>query len=165
MAYTGGSMGEINITALEFEINQGVDEALFAFEIPDGVEVVGFADMKPESLTLDEAAASVDFAFFSPETIPAGAVLIDVLNVKGMLVQQYTFPEGGSFSVAQGQVEETKKPSSDEQVIEVRGVSGSLFASEDGSKVALSWTEGDLTFYIAGNITAEQALEIAESLK
>ena len=165
VAYTGGSIGEINITALELEINQGVDAALFTFEIPEGAEIVGFADMKPESLTLDEAIASVDFAFLSPETIPVGATLIDVLNLKGMIVQQYTLPEDGSFSVAQGQVEETRQPSNEEQAVEVRGVAGSLFASEDGSKVALSWTEGDLTFYIAGNITTEQALEIAESLK
>ena len=165
VAYTGGSMGEINITALELEINQGVDETLFSFEIPTDVEVVGFADMKPESLTLDEAAASADFAFLSPDTTPDGATLIDVLNVKGMIVQQYILPEDGSFTIAQGQVAETKKPSNDERVVDVRGVTGSLFASEDGDKVALSWTEGEVTFYIAGNITAEQALEIAESLK
>ncbi len=165
VAYTGGSMGEINITALELEINQGVDETFFSFEIPTDVEVVGFADMKPESLTLDEAVASVDFAFLSPDTTPDGATLIDVLNVKGMLVQQYTLPEDGSFTIAQGQVDEAKKPPTEEQAVEVRGVMGSLFASEDGSKVVLSWTEGDVTFYIAGNITAEQALEIAESLK
>ena len=61
MAYTGGSMGEINITALELEINQGVDEMLFSFEIPTDTEVVGFADMKLESLTLDEASASANF--------------------------------------------------------------------------------------------------------
>ena len=165
VAYTGGSMGEINITALELEINQGVDETLFSFEIPTDVEVVGFADMKPESLTLDEAAASADFAFLSPDTTPDGATLIDVLNVKGMIVQQYILPEDGSFTIAQGQVDEAKKPSTEEQTVDVRGVTGSLFVSEENSKVLLSWTEGEVTFYIAGNITAEQALEIAESLK
>ena len=165
MAYTGGAMGEVRITALEMEVNQGVDEVLFTFEIPDGAKVVGFADMKPESISLDEAVASAEFDILTPDVVPVGATLVDVMNAKGMIVQQYTLPESGSFSIAQGQLEKTKKPSSEEQIVEVRGVAGSLFSSEDGSKVALSWTEGEITFYVAGNITAEQALEIAESLK
>ncbi|MES0360601.1 MAG: DUF4367 domain-containing protein [Anaerolineales bacterium] len=165
VAYTGGSIGEIRITALELEINQGVDGALFSFEIPDGVEVVGFADMKPESLSLDEAAASAEFDFLTPDTVPDGATLIEVFNVKGMIVQQYTLPEGGSFTVAQGQTDEAEKPSTEEQVVEVRGVAGSLFVSEENDKVLLSWTEGEVSFYVGGNLTAEQALEIAESLK
>ncbi len=165
VAYTGGSMGEIRITALELEINQGVDGALFSFEIPDGVEVVGFAEMKPESLSLDEAAASAEFDFVTPYTVPDGATLIEVFNVRGMIVQQYTLPEGGSFTIAQGQTDEAEKPSTEEQAVEVRGVAGSLFVSEENDKVLLSWTEGEVSFYVAGNLTAEQALEIAESLK
>ena len=165
MAYVGGSMGEVSLTALKLDVNQGVDAALFSFEVPEGADVVGFADMKPESLSLDEAAASAEFDVLSPNVVPDGATLIDVLNVKGMIVQQYTLPDGGSFSVAQGQTDEAKKPSTDEQAVEVRGVAGSLFASEENDKVLLSWTEGEVSFYIAGNITAEQALEIAESLK
>jgi outer membrane lipoprotein-sorting protein len=164
-SYTGGSMGEVSVNARELEINQGVDEKLFTFEIPEGVEVLRFADMKPESLSLDEAAASADFEFLTPDDLPEGATLIDVLSVKGMLVQQYTLTDGGSFSVAQGIAEDVKKPSTEEQTVEVRGVAGSLFVSEENDKVLLSWSEGEVSFYIAGNLTAEQALAIADSLK
>lgn len=164
-AYTGGSMGEVRVTALELEINQGVDEALFTFEIPADVEVVGFADMKPKSLTLDEAAASVEFEFLTPDVVPDGATLVDVLNVRGAIVQRYTLADGGSFSIAQGQADETPRPSTEEQAVEVRGEAGSLFVSEDGKRVLLTWSEGDVFFYVAGDITADQALEIAESLK
>lgn len=164
-SYTGGTIGEVHVTALELEINQGVDEALFTFEIPDGAEVIRFVDMKPESLSLDEAADSVDFAFLTPDVLPDGATLVDVLNIKGMIVQQYTLKDGGSFSVAQGQVEDANKPSTEEQTVEVRGVAGSLFVSEENDKVLLTWSEGEVSFVIAGNLTAEQALDIAESLK
>lgn len=164
-AYTGGSMGEVRVTALELEINQGVDEALFTFEIPADVEVVGFADMKPESLTLDEASASVEFEFLTPDVVPTGATLVDVLNVRGAIIQRYTLTDGGSFSIAQGQADESPKPSTAEQAVEVRGEAGSLFVSEDGKRVLLTWSEGDVFFYVAGDITADQALEIAESLK
>ena len=165
VTYAGGSMGKVQVTALELEVNQGVDEALFTFEIPEGAEVMGFADMKPESITLDEAAASVDYKVLTPDVLPDGATLVEVFDVKGVIVQQYTLPEGGSFSSSQGQTEEVKKPSTEEQVVEVRGVVGSLFVSEEYDKVLLSWTEGEISFYVAGSITAEQALEIAESLR
>ena len=165
LAYTGGSMGEVNVTAVELDVNQGVDETLFSFDIPNGAEVVGFADMKPESLSLEEAVTSAEFDILTPDIVPDGATLVDVLNVKGMIVQQYTLPESGSFTIAQGQADEAKKPSTAEQAVEVRGVAGELFVSEENDKVLLTWAEGEVSFYIAGNLTAEQALEIAESLK
>ena len=165
MSYTGGSMGEVRITALELEINQGVDAALFTFEIPVDVEVVSFADIKPESISLGEAAASAEFDILTPDVVPDGATLVDVLNVKDMIVQQYTLPEGGSFSIAQGKTDEAKYPSTDEQAVDVRGVAGSLFVSEENDKVLLSWTEGEVSFYVAGNLTPAQAFAIAESLK
>jgi outer membrane lipoprotein-sorting protein len=165
LSYTGGAMGEVSITTQELEINQGVDETLFTFEIPDGAEVVGFEDMKPASLSLDEAAASVEFDFLTPDAVPAGATLVDVLNLKGMIVQQYTLTDGGSFSIAQGKTDEAMKPSTEEQTVEVRGVAGSLFASEENDKVLLTWSEGEVSFYVAGNLNSEQALAIAESLK
>ena len=49
--------------------------------------------------------------------------------------------------------------------MEVRGVAGSLFASEENDKALLTWSEGEVSFYVAGNLTSEQALAIAESLK
>lgn len=164
-AYTGGSMGEVRMTALKLEVNQGVDDSLFTFEIPADAEVVRFADMKPESLSLDEAAASAEFDFLTPENLPAGATLVDVLNVRNAIVQRYTLTDGGSFSIAQGQADETPKPSTEAQAVEVRGEAGSLFVSEDGGRVLLTWSEDNVFFYVAGDITADQALAIAESLK
>jgi outer membrane lipoprotein-sorting protein len=165
LSYTGGAMGEIHITAIELDVNEGVDEALFSFNIPEGAEVIGFADMEHEPLSLDETAASVDFTSLSPQVVPDGAVLADVLNLKGMVVQRYTLADDGSFTIAQGKASEEMKLPSEEQAVTVRGVSGSLFSSEENDKVLLTWSEGELSFVIAGNITAEQALDIAESLK
>jgi hypothetical protein len=102
MEYTGGSMGEFSATVIEFEINAGVDETLFTFEIPADVEVVTFADLEPKSLTLTEASESAEFEFLTPAQIPAGATLVDILDVRGALVQRYTLPDGGSFTIAQG---------------------------------------------------------------
>jgi outer membrane lipoprotein-sorting protein len=163
--FTGSSFGEGKITVKYLEINSGVDEALFSFEPPADAEVVSFADLKPESISLSEAAASADFDLLTPGETPDGATLVDVLDVKGAIVQRFALPDGGSFSIAQGSSEEYSKPAEELQAVEVRGVTGSLIAAEDGSKVILTWTDGNVSYSIAGDLTPDQALMVAESLQ
>jgi outer membrane lipoprotein-sorting protein len=163
--YTGGSLGEVSATVMELEINVGVDEALFTFEIPAGAEVIRFADLAPQSLTLEEAGATVEFEFLTPAETPEGAALVDVLEVRGAIVQRYALPDGGSFSVAQGLSDQARQPATEKQTVEVRGVTGTMFAAEDGNQVLLAWTEGDLFYSVAGDLTVDQALMIAESLQ
>ncbi len=168
-SYTGGSMGEFSATVLEFEVNAGMDEALFTFEIPAGAEVVTFADLEPQSLTLDQALESSEFALLTPAGTPPGATLVDILEVRGAIVQRYTLPEGGSFTVAQGLLGENSAeahtPAPEGQTVEVRGTTGNMIVSEDGAQVLLTWTEGDLFYSVAGDLTPEQATSIAESLQ
>jgi hypothetical protein len=157
------------VTVLEYEVNAGVDESLFTFDTPEGAEVVTFADLEPQSLTLEEAGNSVDFDFLTPAETPPGATLVDILEVRGAIVQRYTLPEGGSFTIAQGLGDEDSNqgwsPASEGQPVEVRGSSGQLFEAEDGSQVLVVWTEVGLFYSVAGDLTAEQALTIAKSLQ
>lgn len=162
--YTGGSFGEASFTISDLELNQELDDSLFTFNIPADAEVVKIADLAPQSLTLQEAASAAEFEFLTPNETPLGATLVDVLQVRGTIVQRFTLPDGGSFTVAQGISDQAAKPPSESQTVEVRGVAGSLYVSEDSDKVLLSWSEGDLFYYIAGDITPDQALTIAESL-
>ncbi len=163
--YTGGSFGEFSITVSDLDLNLDLNDDLFTFAIPADAEVLNFADLTPKSLSLDEAAATAEFELLAPNETPQGATLVDVLDVRGTIVQRFTLPAGGSFTVAQGMSDETAQPPTEAQVIEVRGVEGTLYVSEDGDKVLLSWSEGDLFYYIAGDITADKALTIAESLR
>ena len=64
--FTGSSLGEGSITIVEYEINSGVDDTLFTFEVPEGAEVVTFADLEPQSLTLEEAGETAEFDFLIP---------------------------------------------------------------------------------------------------
>jgi outer membrane lipoprotein-sorting protein len=163
--YTGGSFGEVSVTVSDLELNPELDDALFTFEIPADAEVVNFADLAPKSLSLAEAAAAVEFELLTPSETPQGATLVDVLEVRGTIVQRYTLPDVGSFTIAQGISDEASQPPAEAQAVEVRGADGILFVAEDGSQVLLSWTEGDLYYYVAGDITVDQALSIAESLQ
>lgn len=164
VAYTGSAMGEFSASASGVEINTGLDDSLFVFDIPDGVEVLTFADLEPQSLTLDEAAGSTEFAFLTPAETPEGATLVDVLDVQGVIVQRYTLPDGGSFTIAQGVGGEAPVPPIEGQPIDVRGLSGTLYVADDGGQVLLTWTENGVFFSVAGDLTTDQALTIAESL-
>jgi len=167
--FTGSSIGEVSFTVLEYEINAGVDGALFNFEVPEGAELVTFADLEPQSLTLEEAGDSAEFDFLTPAISPPGATLVDILDVGGALVQRYTLPEGGSFTVVQGMINDNidqEMPASNEsQPVEIRGTTGELLVSNDGSQVLLSWTEGEIFYSVAGDLSTEQALAIANSLQ
>ena len=169
LAFTGSSLGEFNFTVLELEVNSGIDDSLFTFEIPTDAEMITFADLKPQTLTLEEAGAALEFELLTPSETPEGATLVDIVEMRGALVKRYTLPEGGSFTIAQGLsgdiAERFGDSSSESQAIDVRGTTGQLFASEAGDKVLLTWIEGDLFFSVAGDLTAESALAIAESLE
>ena len=88
-----------------------------------------------------------------------------MLEVSGTIVQRYTLPGGGSFSVIQGSSDQARKPDADKQMVEVRGISGTLYTAEDGNQVILTWIEEDLFFSIAGDLSNDQVLAIAESLQ
>ncbi|UCD40771.1 MAG: DUF4367 domain-containing protein [Chloroflexota bacterium] len=161
----GSSLGKGRITVKDLVINSDLDDGLFIFEPQEGVDIVALADLEPKSTTLADATASAEFELLTPSETPDGATLVDVLEVKGAIVQRFTLPDGGSFSIAQGLTEGTAKPSEESQTVEVRGVTGSLFVAEDGSKVSLTWIDGDLFYMVGGDITSDQALMIAESLQ
>ncbi|MEA3441253.1 MAG: DUF4367 domain-containing protein [Chloroflexota bacterium] len=163
--YTGGSFGEFSATVSGIEINTGLDDSLFVFDIPAGVEVLTFTDLEPQSLTLDEAAGAAEFEFRTPGETPSGATLVDVLEIQGAIVQRYTLPDGGSFTIAQGVGGEAPVPPIEGQPVALRGVSGTLYVAEDGEQVLLTWSENGVYFSVAGNLTTEQALTIAESLQ
>jgi outer membrane lipoprotein-sorting protein len=166
-AYTGGTLGEISITVLEYELNAGLADGVFQFEIPAGAEIVKFEDLAPQSLTLEEAGESAEFELLTPAE--TDAKLIDIIDVGGILVQRYTLPLGGSFTISQGVVgditDEFRPPTGESQSVEVRGTMGQLTEAESGEKVLLTWTEGELFFSVGGDLSAEEALLIAESLQ
>jgi len=169
-AFTGSSIGDISVETLELELNQGVDASLFKFDIPAGVEILSFADLEPRSLSLEEASNNAEFNLLTPDVSLVGGTLVDVINVRGAIVQRFALQDGGSFSLieaptSEDQMDSFSVPSVEKQSVDLRGVSGTLFSSNSGDQVLLTWTEGDLIVTISGDLTQEQALAVAESLK
>lgn len=162
--------GYARAMAATLEINQGVDDATFTFAIPEGVEVIHLADLElpeKEPVSLEEAAAAADMVLLTPTTLPESATLVDTAVVRGVIVQQYSLPAGARFTIAQGKTTDSFTPDKDGTAVTVRGVDGMAYVGEadEASHTLLTWTEGEVQFWVGGDLPLEEALSIAESLQ
>ncbi len=162
--------GYARAMATTLEINQGVDDATFTFAIPEGTEVIRLADLElpeKEPVSLEEAAAAADMVLLTPTTLPENATLVDTAVVRGVIVQQYSLPAGARFTIAQGKTTDSFTPEQDGTAVTVRGVDGMVYVGEadEASRILLTWTEGEVQFWIGGDLPLEEALSVAESLQ
>lgn len=159
--YAEGAIGSGSATAALLELNQGVDDGLFTFVIPNGAEVIRLEDLKPQELT---AAQTTDLNALTPAVLPADATFVSATEVRGAIVQRYTRSDGG-FTVAQGPATAVPERDQPGETVSVRGVDGLLYSDESGAQSLLTWTEGDVTYWIGGSLTPAEALALAESLE
>lgn len=164
-AFDGGSIGQGQVTAELVELDMGLSDDLFTFQIPDGVEVLLIEDRLPQHLSLDEAEA--DFDLLTPSHLPEGATLVDVMKMGDAIVLRYESAQG-PFAVGQGtDGRAVEPPPASGEPVSLRGTTGTLFTNEneEGTKVFLAWTEDGRTFTVSGAISGEEALRVAESLQ
>lgn len=172
VAYAQGSLGSGSITASLAEINTGLDDAIFTFDIPAGAEVIPAVDLleMAEAAYADKAAEAASLPVFTPlapSFVPNGARLAESGDMRGAAVQRFTLPEGKTFVVAQGPSLPIDVPAeaTRQETVTVRGVDGILFSDEAGGRSLLTWTEGEFTFWVGGDIAPDDALAVAESLQ
>ncbi|MFZ5919151.1 MAG: LolA family protein [Chloroflexota bacterium] len=158
------NIGEGTLEVTSFELNPGLDEAIFAFEAPAGVEVVQVDAEQPQHLTLDEAQAQADFDLLLPTYPSEGATLVDVLAVKGAFLLVYDW-NGVSFTVAQSSKRLPPGPLGVSEEVAVRGVQAELVIDQVTSSGFLSWQEAGRYFYVLGRVEKEELVTIAESLE
>lgn len=172
-AFDGGSIGQGQVTAELVELDVGLSDDLFTFQIPDGVEVVPVEDRSREHLSLDEAEAAVGFdpstgsgyRLLTPSHLPEDATLVDVMKMGNTIVLRYESAQG-PFAVGQGtDGRAVEPPPASGEPVSLRGTTGTLFADEEGTKIFLAWTEDGRTFTVSGAISGEEALLVAESLQ
>jgi hypothetical protein len=165
--YVGGAIGSGVARATFLELNQGIDDAVFTFTIPEGATVIDAAELElPEKDELEEAVAiEPDFALLSPTSLPDEATLRETTNIQGAIVERYGLPNGRSFTIAQGRTDVKLTPDEGGQSVNVRGVAGMIYADEADGRTLLNWSEDDIQYWIGGDLTADEALAIAESLQ
>jgi outer membrane lipoprotein-sorting protein len=177
MQLDASDAGEGTLEARTLETNTGLADSLFTFEIPQGARVLQASEIQrsiqPQRLGLDDARAQVDFPLLAPATLPEGTSLVEVqLFQQGgspAVIQNYSGPV--AFSLAQGRndIARDREPPAGSQVSEVtvRGQPATLITNTSGSQGGslLRWQENGVTIFIAGTLSGEQALAVAESLQ
>ncbi|MCG8351430.1 MAG: outer membrane lipoprotein-sorting protein [Chloroflexales bacterium] len=167
-------MGQGTVEVRSIEMNTGLSDELFTFTPPTGAEVVQAADltaeMQPRAATLDEARAAMDFPLLVPETLPGDAALVEVRLIGAHTVIQNYASGSETFSVVQSSEKagDDRQPPAGSvvQEVDVRGHAATLItggASEQGS--FLRWEENGTRIIIAGTLSADDALAVAESLR
>jgi outer membrane lipoprotein-sorting protein len=161
----GGTFGEGWVRVRSFEFNTGLDDGLFQFEIPEGAEVIDLADMEPVPLTLDEAEAQAEFDLLVPTYEPDGATLIEVFRVGDAFILRYDHSTT-SFTIVQGDLPQPMQetPGGEAAEVTVRGQTAMLVTDDAGNSF-LTWTEDGVSVAIAGHISADEIVKVAESLQ
>ncbi len=162
--FSGGGVGEGWMRVRSFELNTGLADGRFQFEIPEGAEVASVESKRPVYLTLEEALAQADFLLV-PSYVPEGATLIEVFAVDEAYVLRYDHATT-SFTVVQGEwPDEREIPLGRTTEVTVRGQTATLISDEVLGTSFLAWTEEGMTIVIAGHISQDEILQVAESLQ
>ena len=178
--YEASSLGQGTIEVLSYELNPGVPDSRFHLEISEGTEVIEVEAEEPVPLTLDEAesqATADGYSLLVPVYVPEGAKLIEVFKTGGTIILRYDHSQQVSFTVIQGltalpgeqlphlsALGESKLPV-ESAVTTVRGQEATVIADKAGGNTLLYWTENGATLAVAGHISLEEAVKVAESLQ
>jgi hypothetical protein len=172
--YEASSLGQGTIEVLSYELNPGVPDSRFHLEVPEGATVVDVQAEQPVPLTLDEARAQTTaegYSLLVPGYVPEGATLIEVFKTGGAIILRYDHSPKVSFTVMQGyelpQGYELSHLSlmGEPKETTVRGQQATVIANEASGNTFLYWTENGVAMAVAGSISLEDALKIAESLQ
>jgi outer membrane lipoprotein-sorting protein len=161
--FIGDIFGEAWVRVRSFELNTGLADDNFQFEVPEGAQVIDIKDMQPKHLTLDEARAQAEFTLLVPTYVPEGATLIDVFAVEGAFVLYYDHSTT-SFTVSQGLSPVGETPDGQTSEVTVRGQTGTLITDDLGNG-CLTWTEDGVVISIAGRISQDEIVKVAESMQ
>jgi outer membrane lipoprotein-sorting protein len=162
--FVAPNLGEGTIHVRSLELNPGLADEVFAFEVPEGAQVVSAEDEKTKHMTLDEAEAQAGFDLLTPTYVPDGATLVDVMKVRDAFVLLYDL-DGATFSVAQSQEELPEGLQGTGEAVTVRSAQATLVTDKVVRASLLTWQENAINFAVAGRIAADEAIKIAESLK
>lgn len=163
--YEASAFGMGSMEVQSFELNPGVPDDIFDFQAPEGATLVDAEAQKPVPMALDEAIAQADFPLMVPETVPGNATLIEVFRAGELFVLRYNHSTEVSFTVVQGPELVGPPPLGQSQDITVRGQSATIVSDEAGGNTFLYWTENGVTVTVAGHISEQEAVQVAESLK
>jgi hypothetical protein len=147
-------------------LNQPADNSLFTFVPPHGVQVLPFPKTTAPStgtITLEQAQQQAGYHLLSIPSSQSGYQLqgVDALGAPGNQIFTLNYAKGNTtFAISEGK-SLANLPGSGQQ-ISLRGTTATL--SSTGSTMTLTWTEKGIGIQVAGNVSKDELVTIANLL-
>jgi outer membrane lipoprotein-sorting protein len=158
--------GKVTLNVPMLVLNQPVNSSLFTFVPPTGVQVLPF----PKTTTPDTGTLSLEQAQLQAGyhllNIPASQSAyqlqgVDALGAPGNQIFTLNYTKGNStFAISEGKSLANLPITG--QTVTVRGTTATL--STSGNSTTLTWTEKGVGIQIAGNVSKDELLTIANLL-
>lgn len=158
--------GKVTLNLPMLVLDQPVDNGLFTFVPPAGVQVLAFPKTTtPDTgtLSLEQAQLQARYHLLSIPTSQSAYQLqgVDALGAPGNQIFTLNYAKSNStFAISEGK-SLANLPISGQQV-NVRGTKATLSTSDNST--TLSWTEKGVGIQIAGNVSKDKLLAIANLL-
>ncbi|WP_340818523.1 DUF4367 domain-containing protein [Methanolobus sp. WCC4] len=170
---------QITVEYRDFEVNKGISDDEFEFEIPEGAEVIeidDFEDLLPVEMTLEEAQDASEFEILVPSYVPEGYELDHVTysanSLTAGLKESVTLFYSSedlliliSESFYDGENDSNSlSPMVESETVSINGVEGELYSMYGGTMM-LQWETGDVIMSITGVLEEDEIVQIAESME
>ncbi|MCM1986308.1 outer membrane lipoprotein-sorting protein [Methanococcoides seepicolus] len=163
----------------DFEVNTGIPDSEFEFEIPEGAEVVtldGLEDLIPEEVTLDEAQELSEYDVLVPSYITEGYEFeVATVNNNTQFFGEVQETVSITYSkdsealriseIFYGEESPTIMENRGE-IVDINGHEGQVVSSPFGDDYAsLSWNIENARMIISGPVNSDELIKIAESME
>jgi outer membrane lipoprotein-sorting protein len=158
--------GQVTLGLPTLVLNQPVDNSLFTFASPTGVQVLPFpktTTSETGTISLEQAQQQAGYHLLSIPVSHTAYQLqgVDALGAPGNQIFAFNYAVGNAtFAISEGK-SLANLPVSGQQV-SVRGTTATLTTS--GNTITLTWTEKGVGIQIAGNLSKDELLTIANLL-
>jgi outer membrane lipoprotein-sorting protein len=159
-------LGQVTLDLPMLVLNQPVDNSLFTFVPPAGVQVLPFPKTNTSDtgvITLEQAQQQAGYHLLNIPSSQSAYQLqgVDALGAPGNQIFTLNYARGNTtFAISEGK-SLANLPISGQQV-GVRGTTATV--STSGNTMTLTWTEKGIGFQIAGNVSKDELLTIANLL-
>ena len=155
-----------------FQINTGISDDEFQFEVPESAEVQ-IMDMNElvllQAMTLEEAREETTFDILVPSYLPDGHEFEDAMVIQGFVeTVSLTYKNGderlGISEIVFEDEPQTSLIMNSAEVVSIKGIEGKLVTVFDDSKV-LQWEMENIRLTLSGSLDKEELIQIAESMQ
>ncbi|OED07228.1 outer membrane lipoprotein-sorting protein [Methanosarcina sp. A14] len=174
--YNGDGNRTMKLEIQDLQVNTGLPDSEFKFEVPEGAKIVDLGEIKPpEKLSLEEARKEASFKILTPEYLPEGYEFNNSMVYNN---SQFS-PENQSFETVE--ITYTKdeafislaetvstNQSSDSTImdrgedIQINGIDGKYLSM--GKTKLLMWKLGEVNLSLCSSLEKDEMLKIAESI-